>query len=376
MANLLHCKIIYGKHKEIHLCQILAGFEMLKTQKKLSYQVEYNPKYIKETYIHTATIEVKINNEYVVCYDLADGYHSFHNLDYFDNILNNVNFYFKRSSSISINKLLTNKEKIKPLGLNYFVSCRNNRYDKFINTGTTLNEKIKNYLEYLRYYKRFESEFYYNKFENKPVNSLKDYKLLYNVRLYDSSIISLKGIQTAYPSLNSQKSEQVYTTWKNDLETITSQRLELVTALKDNFGSQFIGGISRDDYSVKTAPNLILPDELSHKFNYVKMIKQNFICIASKGLHKSIGWKLGEYVAASRAILTDPLEYELPGNFTENNNFLVYNSSKELIEKAKILLTNYDIIHELENNNYKYYNKYVKPDRMVANTLHYLGFNI
>lgn len=376
MANNLYCKIIYGSKTEFHLSQILAGFQLLSNSKKLKFEIEFNPEYIKLNYIHIATIEVVLNRTYKIVYDLADGYQSFHDFPRFDKILDKVDYYFKRSTSNRFNKSLVNKDKIKPLGLNYRVSCRNNDFDKLINSGTDLFDRVKKYLEYLRYYKRFESEFFYRKFENSIDSAASDYKLLYNVRLYDSSTISLNGIKKAYTNLDDNTHDSIYNEWKNDLDTVTRQRIAIVRVLKETFGNQFEGGITRDAFSEKLVPDLLLPSDNSNKFNYLKKIKGNYVCISSVGLHQSIGWKFGEYVASSRAILTDSLQYDLPGNFKENTNYLVYNNSNELIDNAKNLIENPNLIHEIEKNNFEYYNHFVRPDKMISNTLHYLGFDI
>jgi hypothetical protein len=97
---MMTCNLIFGNKNEIHLSQILAGFELLRQQKIIKLNVEYNPNYIKEKYIHTATIEARINNKYTICYDLADGYQSFIDMPKFDAILDTVDFYFKRSCEI------------------------------------------------------------------------------------------------------------------------------------------------------------------------------------------------------------------------------------------------------------------------------------
>lgn len=376
MNKLIDCKVVFGNYKEDHLSQIIAGYELLKQQKKIKLKVEFNPDYIKKKYIHSATIEVRINDEYIICYDLADGYQSFHNMDNFDSILENIDFYFKRSSNDFENRTLKNKSKIKPLGLNYPVSCRNNYYDKYHENPENKVQYIKNYYKYLRYYKRFQSNYFYNKFENTPNKLDTNYKLLYNVRLYNPDQIKLFNIQKAYPTLSEIGAKQVFEKWRNDLSLITKQRIEIVKTLKDNFEDKFIGGVLEDDYSIKVAKDLILPNDLYNKNNFMKMIKENYVSITSVGLHGSIGWKFGESVAASRAILTDSLQYDLPGNFKENTNYLVYNNSNELIDNAKNLIENPNLIHEIEKNNFEYYNHFVRPDKMISNTLHYLGFDI
>lgn len=366
---MIKCTLIYGNRTEMHLSQIFAGFQILKENKIIILETVYDPLYIKNNYNHSVVIEARVGGK-VICYDLADGYQSFHNLERFDEILEDVFLYFKRSSSEKYNRNLRNKTKIRPLGLNYQVSAPHNPFDKFYKKR---NENIViSYLNYLRSYKRFHHQYFYQKFEHKP-NLSESYRLLYNVRLYNKDNIKCDAISKAYPALNSDEVNDVYKRWRNDLEEVTVQRIETVRSLKNHFGSLFEGGISKDEFSIKVAPDLLISNQKSNKFCFMDEVKKNYICISTRGLHHSIGWKFAEYVAASKAILTDNLEYELPGNFKKGQNYVEFGDSQELLRKAEFLLNNISLVHEIETNNQTYYNQYLNPEIMILNSLKEAG---
>jgi hypothetical protein len=86
-------------------------------------------------------------------------------------------------------------------------------------------------------------------------------------------------------------------------------------------------------------------------------------------LHNSIGWKLGEYVAGARAILTEPLNFSLPGNFSRGSNYYEFENPEQLITQVDELLSNPEQILETMKNNYYYYNNFVKPKNLILNTL-------
>ena len=161
--NKLNCYITYGIVHEAHLSQILAGYKMLKDQNILNYKILFNPE-IKASQMHNTIIVVKVLGKTLV-YDLADGYQSFHDMEKFDKVLNEVDFYFKRSFDISKHTKLKNKNKIKPLGLNYHVSCKGNPFDLFRAKTDTPFSIMKEYLKYIRYEKRFHKNIFYPKFE-------------------------------------------------------------------------------------------------------------------------------------------------------------------------------------------------------------------
>ena len=121
--------------------------------------------------------------------------------------------------------------------------------------------------------------------------------------------------------------------------------------------------------SQKMAPDLIMSAEFTKKINYLNNIKKHNICIATTGLHNSIGGKFAEYVAASRSIITEPLHYQPAGDFEENKNYLTFSTIDSLIEKIHLLLQNTELMKEIMTSNYQYYTQYLSPDKLVLNTL-------
>lgn len=363
----LKCTLTYGNNKENHLSQIIAGFTLLKKQNLLNLSTIFDTK-LKESQIHNELIKVEIGNK-VLIYDLADGYQSFHDMQVFDNLLNNVDFYFKRSYDETQHDILKNKKKIKPLGLNYHVSCKGNPFDTFQPKSNNSASIFKEYIAFLRYYKRFHKNIYYPKFENIPSPSIEPYKILYSVRLWNPDTVKKENISKGYPNLNEFEVSRVFEKWQSNLENVTKQRIEIARSLKETFGDTLIGGISEDLYSIKMAPDLIAPNTLTMKYMFMKLLKTNVICVSSEGLHHSIGWKFAEFVAASKAIITDKLRYSLPGDFEKNKNYLEYNNINELINQTSSLLKNKPLINQMEIENHNYYKKYVQPDQLVLNSL-------
>ena len=369
----LTCKIIYGNTTDSHLSQILSGYELLKNMGLIKFKTEYNPKYINNQYIHNVLIEVNFSNGTRICYDLSDGYHGFVDMGKFDNILEKVDFYFKRSSNDKINSVLKNKQKIKTLGFNYFVSCKKNPFYDFKYFKESKLSYLKQYYHYFRTVNKINSDYNYKNFESKPNSDTSDYKVLYNVRLWDHEQIKLENLINGFPELSLNEVKCVHEKWQFDYKNITEERIEQIKALKDNLKEKFVGGIIENKHSLKIAPNLLASNNIVNKKEYIKLIKGNFICIANRGLHNSTGWKFAEYIAASKAIISEPLTYNVVGDFKEENNYLTFTSPEILVDKASYLLNNIDLIHRMEKENYMYYQKFLKPDKLIYNTLVQIG---
>ena len=96
------------------------------------------------------------------------------------------------------------------------------------------------------------------------------------------------------------------------------------------------------------------------------------ICVASTGLHGSTGWKLAEYVAAGRAIVTEPLRYTLPGGFEEGKNYKTYTSPAQCEEQLRQLLADPAAILAMAQHNADYYQMWLRPEQQVRQALRQL----
>ncbi len=125
-----------------------------------------------------------------------------------------------------------------------------------------------------------------------------------------------------------------------------------------------------DEFSERHFRNVLLPDNsLSNKRKYLEMLKDFPICIATKGLNNSNGWKLGEYVAFSKAIVTEPLRFQVTGDFAKEKNYLEFTDSEELLNSVSRIFDDKNLRDSLMKNNHDYYRNFVRPDALILNTL-------
>ena len=87
------------------------------------------------------------------------------------------------------------------------------------------------------------------------------------------------------------------------------------------------------------------------------------------GLHESIGWKTGEYVAAAKAIVHDPLYYTVPGAFHPGENYLGFTTAETCVAAVQHLMEKPQELLEMKRANERYYRNYLKPEVLVSNTL-------
>ena len=157
---------------------------------------------------------------------------------------------------------------------------------------------------------------------------------------------------------------------KEERIQINNMRAQCIRFLRTEFGNSFYGGFNHTDFAKRNYKELLLNNvNLSQKNNYLNLLSNYPICIATKGLHGSIGWKMGEYVALSKSIVSEKMKFKIPGNFKKNQNYLEFQTPEECVENSLILFTNSEKRCNLMRNNFDYYNKYLKPDELVLRTL-------
>lgn len=349
-----------------HVSQIMAGYKMLADQKllKIKKSLPYTTFRSEGNYEHNSIVEVDFGGK-LMAYDMADGYQSIHRKDVFDSQLKRISFYFKRSYYPDFHTGMKNFDKVKPLGLNYLCSCKGNPYDDFYFNEYSVSE-IKSYFIHRKNKKKNTCD--YSIFESNS-KKYEQYNLLFLTRLWDSSGINAQGIQKTYPYFSESEAKSEAEKWKYSLDIATKNRIEYIRELKNHFGDRIITGVSNDEFSRKVCPDLIVDDNVTRRDNYIRMIKENYICLTSEGLHHSIGWKFAEYVAAGKAVVTEPLYYEVPYGFNEYENYLVYTDLSSCIDKCEYLLNDVSRIHNMEKTNRRYYEEHLRPDMLVLDTL-------
>ena len=98
-------------------------------------------------------------------------------------------------------------------------------------------------------------------------------------------------------------------------------------------------------------------------------MNRSSICITTTGLHRSTGWKFAEFVAAGKAIVSEPLAFFAPGGMSANRNYLPFESTDRLLSAIDDLLSHPRAIRDMEKENTDYYSHYLRPDALVFNAI-------
>ena len=155
----------------------------------------------------------------------------------------------------------------------------------------------------------------------------------------------------------------------DDIVRINESRADCIVALRKEFGPLCVAGFSRTPYAVTHFPHAIVNDSrATDRKAYLRLVRDIPICVASIGLHQSNGWKLGEYVACSRAIVSEQLHHEVP-DFQNGRNYLGFTQTAECVEAVGVLMESKSARAQMAEANHHHYLSRLRPDRMMSTAL-------
>ena len=314
-----------------HSSQILTGFHLL--GKKSGYAVTINSGLSGAFGLapFPAAVLVLYRGKKLL-YDTADGYHD---PEQMKNLLENCDFYFKRSFSSEMNQQFFphDAHKVYPLGFNYHVTYPGSP----LNIYKTLRRRIRAYLTPC---------FTPKAFEGKPMHADSPCRILFYTRLWPQS-----------PDLSDRMN--------SELNKINATRIDILRRLKQKFGNSLWGGVEDSPVARALCPDLILPRKATRRYAYLQRLHRSHICIGSTGLHGSIGWKTGEYIAAAKAVVCEKPVYSVPGQLP----FLTYETAEECIQAVERLVSDPSLRRRMQEEGQQYYQTHLRPEQMIANTL-------
>lgn len=307
---------------------MLAGLDYLKDKNflKLTYclnKFQYPP------YIFRVELD-----KLVLFFDMAD------NSAIHEPIYEQSDFYIKRMLRKSD---WEKRKKLLPYGLNYQVYHKNS----FLKT---LFLRDLNLLQYSLRFSRVASTVLNMK------NSINTSELC-DVSFHPSASknIAFRGrLWNPEDTENSLK--------KEDRMRMNNDRIELNRALNKRFNTKFFGGIEKNAFSEEICPDLVISDKEYHKKNFVKILKNSGIGIATPGLEASIGFRFAEYISHGLAVLTTPVDsFKLLGPLEKEVHYLEFRNTEECLEKTELLYSNDHLRRSMQQANKEYYENWLHP---------------
>ncbi len=325
------CNLFFNTKKyqlRTHAYQAISGFIALERQKIISLNINFD----RDVDIPLANAFYSEINGRKVIYDIEDGTNNLlpDTIDYIHkkNIL-----LFKRAYD---EQLFKNDRMIRPYGLNYNIFIH-----YYIEKG----------IDYLA-----RKNFLHPSTLRFSLSKLQDWSFINSSTRHTNRILFCTRLWNRNET-------------HSPVDFLNDKRIQVILSLRKAFPNNIIAGVKDSSLSRKLCKDLILPSKITRRNCYLNLVSDSSVCIATTGLHRSIGWKFGEYVASGKAIVTEPLSYLIPGDFHDGKNYLSFASTDDLIDRCDYLLSNPEKRREMEMNNIDYYIHNLRPDVLIWNTL-------
>ena len=152
------------------------------------------------------------------------------------------------------------------------------------------------------------------------------------------------------------------------IRRINDMRANTIRALKTHFGDQFIGGLRPTEFSLEHYGDCTMQEEIGFQ-GHLKIMQSSLICVTTSGLFDSVDWKVPEYMAASRCIVSERLSYKAPIDLVDGLHISTFSTPGECVKNCQHLLDNPDLSQKMREAAYDYFQRYVRAESIMRNTL-------
>jgi len=334
-----------------HIRQVVTGFYELAAAGLVTLRVWGEPRSEAMEWLDPLSLRAVIAGRRVI-YDASDGWYIPPELEPY---LASTVHYFKRALDPRRLDGMPATVQVSPLGLNYLVTSRRNLWHRGVRpfNPRRLTRSFARRASVLtsRLGALDVREMHIADFEVPPAADAAP-QVLFMCR--------------AWPPSEPVESDYLRT----DREAVNEMRAACIRAARAELGHRFFGGFAADEFARREYGDCLLPDRgASDRHAFLARVHTSAVCVATTGLHGSIGWKTAEYVAASRAIVSEPLRYEVPGGFSAGRNFLEFDSLDAFIAAVECLLCDAALREDMKRANWEYYWRWVRPDAQVVRTI-------
>lgn len=155
--------------------------------------------------------------------------------------------------------------------------------------------------------------------------------------------------------------------WNNNDSTVNASRANFIRACKNvqaKMPIQFEGGLlsqGKERSSEGLFRDCLASCYLSSK-QYLQKAKQSAVVFNTPAFWQCHGWKLGEFLALGKAIISTELSNDLPAPLIHGQHIHYVENNQEAMEEALLfILTRPEYRHRLEVGAHEYWDQYGSP---------------
>jgi hypothetical protein len=156
--------------------------------------------------------------------------------------------------------------------------------------------------------------------------------------------------------------------WKQENETNRNRAL-FIESCKSNSDIIFEGGFAaRSNGDNLGFDDLVYSKKIPLK-TYIKKIQNSAFVFSTPAVLSCHGWKLAEFLALGKAIITTPHYNILPKDLLNDVEVIYVNDSDDIKNAIEKITKNFDFKRRLELASKNYFDKYLAPKKVITRLL-------
>ena len=142
-------------------------------------------------------------------------------------------------------------------------------------------------------------------------------------------------------------------------------RLKFVQCAAKHCNVRFEGGLVSPANAVNGQDRSMYASTQYSMEEYLRNTKNSAVVFNTPAAWGCHGWKLGEYLAMGKAIISMPLVNEVPPGLVHGENIHLVEDSENLSEVINHILFDHDYRRHLEVNAFKYFQQCLHPEKII-----------
>lgn len=152
--------------------------------------------------------------------------------------------------------------------------------------------------------------------------------------------------------------------WKREAETNKNRAL-FIEECKSNSSVVFEGGFAARFNGDNLGYDDLVFSKKIYLGVYIEKVKKSAIVFNTPAVLSCHGWKLAEFLALGKAIITTSHINKLPENLLNYEHVIYANDIKGIKIAVEELISNMNLRCKLESNSRKYFDEYLAPKKVI-----------
>lgn len=193
-------------------------------------------------------------------------------------------------------------------------------------------------------------------------------------QLYDTYVLTLRRPLSMYEKKYTPQAGYIFhasTLWPHDncMQLTNPYRATFIRTCRSLPGIQFEGGLVKTHGDIPADYADVTTDKRYTLDEYFENTMRSMFVFNTPAVHQCHGWKLGEYFAMGKAIVSTPISNRLPFPFEDGKHLLVVRDHEELVDAINRLSKDKELRHELEASSRNIYEQYSSPVAVMRNVV-------